>query len=156
MPTIRSVHPGETPALVNLWSECGLTRPWNTPEEDIAFARKNANSDILVALDDDRIVASVMVGHDGHRGAVYYLAVTPARQKRGLGRMMMAAAEDWLRDRGVWKLNLLVRRDNARVLGFYQALGYSDDNTVQLARSLDPDRAERNARLRATDTTSKS
>jgi ribosomal protein S18 acetylase RimI-like enzyme len=149
MPAIRPLQPDETHTLIALWTECGLVRPWNAPEEDIAFARANSNSDILVALADDLIIGSIMVGHDGHRGAVYYLAVAPARQKQGLGRMMMAAAEVWLRDRDVWKLNLLVRRDNAPVLGFYQALGYSDGHTVQLARTLDPDRAERDARLRA-------
>ena len=50
-----------------------------------------------------------MVGHDGHRGMFYYLAVDPARQRRGLGRAAVRAAEAWLAARGVWKVNLLVR-----------------------------------------------
>ena len=149
MPEIRRLRENQTDELIALWGECGLLRPWNDPAQDIAFALGHANSTVLVALEDGRIAAGIMVGHDGHRGAVYYLAVAPARQKQGLGRAMMKAAEDWLVGHGVWKLNLLVRRDNAPVLGFYEALGYADGHTVQLARTLDPERAERDARLRA-------
>lgn len=36
----------------------------------------------------------------------------------------MKAAEDWLRARGIWKLNLLVRADNLKVVEFYEHLGY--------------------------------
>jgi len=149
MPEIRPLRERESDELIALWGECGLVRPWNDPVEDIAFALGNDNSTVLVALEDGRITAGIMTGHDGHRGAVYYLAVAPDRQQKGLGRAMMKAAEDWLRGNGVWKLNLLVRRDNAPVLGFYGALGYADDHTVQLARTLDDKRARRHARLRA-------
>ena len=55
-----------------------------------------------------------MVGHDGHRGWVYYVAVDPDMQKKDFGRAIMAAAEDWLRGRGVEKIMLMVRPDNMR------------------------------------------
>lgn len=83
---------------------------------------------------DGRIVASVMVGHDGHRGAVYYLAVAPDQQGTGAGRAMMTAAEDWLRARGVPKLNVMVRRENLAVTRFYAALGYGEDDVVVLSK----------------------
>ena len=51
-----------------------------------------------------------MVGHDGHRGWVYYVAVDPVRRTQGHGRTIMNAAEDWLRRAGIAKLQLLVRR----------------------------------------------
>lgn len=65
-----------------------------------------------------------MVGHDGHRGWLYYLAVDPARQRRGVGRALVAAAEDWLATRGVPKVHLMVRESNAAVAAFYRRLGY--------------------------------
>ena len=61
--TIRPIVPGEEAAVVALWQACGLTRPWNDPAQDIAFARGKANSDVLVGLLEGRIVASVMVGY---------------------------------------------------------------------------------------------
>jgi RimJ/RimL family protein N-acetyltransferase len=101
------------------------------------------------------MIASVMVGHDGHRGAMYYLAVCPKHQGRSHGRRIVNAAETWLRERGVWKVNLLVRDDNRSVLAFYKELGYEPGETVQrvsdlkaaLARALE--RGELEARQKA-------
>jgi len=92
---------------------------------------------VLVLREGGRILASAMVGHDGHRGSVYYLAVDPARQRQGLGRRLMAAVEEWLRARGVPKLNLLVRMENDAVAGFHAALGYADNDCRSLGKRLD-------------------
>jgi ribosomal protein S18 acetylase RimI-like enzyme len=84
----------------------------------------------------DANAKAVMVGHDGHRGWVYYLAVKLGNRRHGLGRRMMQEAEAWLRERGVMKLNLMVRDGNAEALGFYQQLGYEDAHATVLARWL--------------------
>ncbi|WFU58099.1 GNAT family acetyltransferase [Bradyrhizobium pachyrhizi] len=123
--------------VVALWQACGLTRPWNDPAADIALARRGPNSAVLVGRDDNAIMATAMVGHDGHRGWVYYVAVDPNRRGKGLGRTIMAAAEDWLRAAGVPKLQLLVRRENAKAGAFYQSLGYDESTSVMLAKWLD-------------------
>lgn len=133
----RSLQDGDVPAVIALWERCGLTRPWNDPATDIAFARGKASSDVLVGLLDGLVVASVMVGHDGHRGAVYYVSVDPARQKQDLGRAIMAAAEGWLRARGVWKLNLLVREENAQAMGFYRSIGHERAPVISMQRQID-------------------
>lgn len=126
--------------LQALWERCRLTRPWNDPEADIAFARKSENATILVGRHDHEIVASVMVGHDGHRGTVYYLSVDPDRRGEGLGRQTMAAAETWLHARGVWKLNLIVRAENTAVIDFYRSIGYAVEERVNMAKWLNPDK----------------
>ncbi|MHC2336581.1 GNAT family acetyltransferase [Bradyrhizobium sp. USDA 4454] len=123
--------------VIALWQACGLTRPWNDPASDIALARRGQNSAVLVGRDAGAIVATAMVGHDGHRGWVYYVAVDPSRQGKGLGRTMMEAVENWLRAAGVPKLQLLVRRENAKASAFYQTLGYEESTSVMLAKWLD-------------------
>jgi hypothetical protein len=123
-------------AVVELWTRCGLTRPWNDPRKDIALARGKPNSEVLVARLDGAVVASAMVGHDGHRGIVYYVSVAPEQQGKGFGRQVMRAAEDWLKQRGIWKLNLLVRVENERVRRFYEALGYEVEPRLCMARKL--------------------
>ena len=135
--TIRPIADGEEAAVIALWQACGLTRPWNDPANDLAFARGRPSSDVLVGLAGDRIVASAMVGHDGHRGTMYYVSVLPAEQGRGYGRQMVAAAEAWLKARGVWKANLLVRKGNEAVLGFYGELGYEPGSTQQIEKWID-------------------
>ena len=113
------------------------TRPWNDPAADIALARQEAECDGAARARRQRLVASVLVGHDGHRGWVYYVAVDPDRRFKGYGRVIMAAAEDWLRARGIEKLQLMVRGDNARVQAFYQSLGYYEQERVIFAKWLD-------------------
>jgi ribosomal protein S18 acetylase RimI-like enzyme len=123
-------------ALIALWTECKLTRPWNDPAKDIAFAMQNPNSTILVGKIKSRLVASAMVGHDGHRGVLYYVAVSPSHQQQGVGAALMQAAEDWLKVKGVWKINVLVRDDNLDALGFYTTLGFELNAVISLGKRL--------------------
>ncbi len=137
MTGFREVQDQDVDNIVNLWKRCGLTRDWNDPRRDIQFARAGANSTILVAEIEGRLAATVMVGHDGHRGALYYLAVDPEFQKRGFGKATVTAAEDWLRRQGVWKINLAVRDENSDVGGFYQSLGYVVSPVVSFRKRID-------------------
>ncbi len=134
---IAPIVDADVAAVVALWQACGLTRPWNDPAADIALARQGSNAAVLIGRDGGAIVATVLVGHDGHRGWVYYLAVDPDRRHNGYGRVMMDAAENWLRDTGIEKLQLLVRADNTSVKHFYQSLGYSMQERIIYAKWLD-------------------
>lgn len=109
---------------ISLWEVTGLTRPWNDPMADLRRAMDSASSTVLGCSADGDLVATAMVGHDGHRGWVYYVAVAPHHQGHGLGRMMMNACEQWLIERGAVKVHLMIRTTNERVTGFYEALGY--------------------------------
>jgi ribosomal protein S18 acetylase RimI-like enzyme len=128
--------PGDAEAVIALWRACGLIRPWNDPAADFARAIAGPSSAILLRREGDAVAASVMVGHDGHRGWVYYLAVAPEMRRAGLGRAMMDGAEAWLRARGAPKLQLMVREDNEDALGFYEALGLERQKVVTLGRFL--------------------
>lgn len=132
----RPARDEDEAALVALWEACGLTRPWNDAPSDLRFARAGPSSEVLVIERDGLIAAAAMAGHDGHRGAVYYVAVDPAQQGTGLGREIMAAAEAWLVTRGVWKLNLMVRRGNETATEFYAALGYDEEPVTVMAKRL--------------------
>ena len=134
---IDAIADADVEKVVALWQRCGLTRPWNDPHADIALARRRDNSTVLVGREGEAIVATVMVGHDGHRGWVYYVAVDPGSQKRGFGRIIMAAAEDWLRAAGISKLQLLVRRENAQANAFYGSLGFELSTSVMFQKWLD-------------------
>jgi ribosomal protein S18 acetylase RimI-like enzyme len=133
---IRDYVPADLAAVIALWERCGLTRPWNDPADDIKLCLDSGHGALLLGESDGAIVASVMVGHDGHRGWVYYLAVDPARGRKGLGRRMMAAAEQWLIGRRLPKLHLMVRADNDAVAAFYRKLGYIDGGTRVFERWL--------------------
>jgi ribosomal protein S18 acetylase RimI-like enzyme len=124
-------------AVVALWEACDLTRPWNDARADFQRAVDGASSDILLLELAGPLAATAMVGDDGHRGWVYYLAVAPEFQKQGLGRKMMEAAEHWLRERDARKIQLMVRDDNEEAISFYKALGYEVQPVVTIGRRLD-------------------
>jgi ribosomal protein S18 acetylase RimI-like enzyme len=134
---IAPATPADRAAVVALWQAAGLTPPWNDPGADFDLALANSTSVILLARDGPVLAGSVMAGFDGHRGWVYYLAADPDRRKGGIGRALMQAAEQWLRDSGCPRVRLMVRTDNLAARGFYKAIGYEDQDVVTLGRTLD-------------------
>ncbi len=134
--TIEQALAADAEAVIALWHTCGLTRPWNDPAADFALAIGGAASTVLVLRHAHAVMGSAMVGFDGHRGWVYYLAVAPALRGQGAGRALMAAAEAWLRDQDAPKVQLMVREENAAALGFYEALGLERQPVVVLGKFL--------------------
>jgi ribosomal protein S18 acetylase RimI-like enzyme len=135
---IRPATESDEAAVVALWRACRLVVPHNDPEADFRLAQGKANSDVLVGVDAGAIVAAVMVGHDGHRGWVYYLAVAPEQQGRGLGSKILHAAETWVASRGIAKLQLMIRESNAGVARFYETLGFERSQNFVMQRWLTP------------------
>jgi ribosomal protein S18 acetylase RimI-like enzyme len=127
-------QPEDQEQVIALWQACNLTRPWNDPMKDIAFAMQSPASTILIGKFEDKIIATAMVGHDGHRGAVYYFAVHPIFQKKNYGTDMMKQVETWFKLQGVWKINLLIREDNLAATGFYQAIGFEKNAVVSMGK----------------------
>ena len=136
-PSIREIVDDDIAQVIALWNVAGVARPWNDPASDIALARRRDNSTVLVGHDAGAIVATAMVGHDGHRGWVYYVATDPAHRGKGHGRAIMQAAEDWLRRTGIEKLQLMVRSDNTQVQAFYHSIGYGEQQRIIYAKWLD-------------------
>ncbi len=134
---VRDFEEADRSGLIALWERCGLTRPWNDASSDIDLAVAAADGAVLVGTLEARMITSMMIGFDGHRGWIYYLSVDPEHQRRGFGRQMMAHAEAWLKARHAPKIQLMVRDDNRAALGFYAALGYAVQQTTVIGRRLD-------------------
>lgn len=143
---IRSFAVADTEAVVALWRAAGLVVPWNDPYRDIERKLTVQPDLFLVAEsvdgDDGVVVGTAMVGYDGHRGWVNYLAVDAAHRGGGLGARLMAEAERLLAERGCPKLNLQVRSTNTGVIEWYRSLGYDLDGAVSLGKRLIPDVVE--------------
>ncbi len=133
---IRPFAPQDEAAVVALWNECQLTRPWNNPHKDIARKLAVQPELFLVGTVEEKLVASVMAGYEGHRGWVNYLAVAPRHRGRGYARTLMQYVETLLLARGCPKVSLLVRNSNREALDFYRHLGYAQDEAVSLGKRL--------------------
>ena len=123
-------------AVVDLWKKCGLIVPQNDPVEDIQKKLEFQPDLFFVGLLDSRAVGSIMVGYEGHRGWINYLAVAPECQKRGYGRMLVQRATHELKKRGCLKVNLQVRRSNSSAIEFYKHLGFKEDGVISLGMRL--------------------
>ena len=136
MMQIRPFEPADESAVVALWKECRLTRPWNNPHKDIARKLAVQPELFLVGVVNEAVIATVMAGYEGHRGWVNYLAVAPAFRGRGFARELMERVEQLLLRRGCPKVSLLVRTSNPEAVAFYRHLGYVQDEAVSLGKRL--------------------
>jgi ribosomal protein S18 acetylase RimI-like enzyme len=136
---IRPFELRDEAAVIALWERCELTRPWNNPGKDIRRKLRVRPDLFLVGDFEGEMVATVMVGYEGHRGWINYLAVAPEHQRKGFGRMMMEEAERLLRQAGCPKVNLQVREENEVAVTFYQRLGYAVDQVISMGKRLEKD-----------------
>ena len=136
---IRPYQKTDESAVIALWQACDLVRSWNDPQKDIQRKLAVDPELFLVGALDGRLIATVMIGYEGHRGWINYLAVHPEHRRCGHARKIMAAGENLLSSLGCPKINLQVRTTNRSVLEFYQALGYAADDVVSLGKRLEHD-----------------
>ena len=81
-------------------------------------------------------MVSIMIGYDGHRGSINFLAVDPDYVGAGHGKILMAEAERFLLSVGCPKIDFCVRSDNDKVIEFYQKLGYAIEAVHLLGKRL--------------------
>ena len=136
---IRPYADADQAQVVALWQICELTRPWNDPVKDIARKQQVRPEWFLVGELDGQVIASVMFGYEGHRGWMNYLAVAPQYQSKGFAQALIETGEALLLAAGCPKISLQVRSSNAKVIAFYQSLGYAQDEAISLGKRLIPD-----------------
>jgi ribosomal protein S18 acetylase RimI-like enzyme len=136
---VRPFHLSDEDAVVALWRRCNLVRPTNDPHKDIRRKLRVRPDLFLVGVAEGELVASVMVGYEGHRGWLNYLAVAPEHQRKGFGRAIVEEAERLLRKEGCPKINLQVRTSNQGALEFYRRIGYAVDDVVSMGKRLERD-----------------
>ena len=136
---IRPLKEGDEEALVSLWNMCKLTVPWNNPYKDIARKLKVQPELFLVGYLEDKLIASVMAGYDGHRGWINYFAVHPDFRAMGYGKQLMDNVENGLRELGCPKINLHIREENDKVFSYYQKLGFVEEKRINMGKRLEDD-----------------
>lgn len=137
---IRSFRPDDLNGVIGLWHSCDLIRPWNDPSKDIARKLRVNPEWFLVAILGNELVGSIMIGYEGHRGWINYLAVSPAFRRRGIGTELMETAEGILRAAGSPKINLQVRAGSDEEFSwFYRRLGFRLDEVVCYGKRLEDD-----------------
>lgn len=134
---LRTFDLNDYERVVALWEESGLQVGPSDSREGLAHKLERDADLFLVAEDGGAIVGAVLGSYDGRRGWINHLAVAESQRGQGLGRRLVAEVERRLRGRGCRKVNLLIESGNARVQGFYEALGYTRDGLIFMEKWLD-------------------
>jgi len=137
---IRPCRPDEGPALLDLWHHADASpSPTDTPEQVDQVIQDPAAS-VLVPVDNDLLVGSIIGGWDGWRGNIYRLAVLPSYRRRGIARALVAAAEERLAARGALRVSALVEHDHPWAVGFWDSLYEPDPRMIRYVRKVDSTR----------------
>ena len=134
MKNIRIYRERDREQVLSLWQECDLIHPKNDPQKDLDRKKGFGEELFLVIEEREKIIGTVMGGYDGHRGIINYLGVHPSFRGQGLGKMLLQAVEQKLKDLGCPQVNLLVWSNNSEVLEFYKKTQYSEANDIVLLR----------------------
>ena len=136
---IREYNPKDETQVIELWAACDLIVLWNNPKMDIKRKLKVNPELFLVGELNNKVIASVMGGYEGHRGWINYLAVLPEYRGRGFAREIMTVIEQKLLDIGCPKINLQIRSNNEDVIKFYETIGYFDEHMTSMGKRLSKD-----------------
>ena len=134
---IRIYHESDRQEVIRLWETVfpgGAA--WNKSEEVISTKLSTQPELFFVAVQDERVLGTILAGFDGVRGWVHRLAVCPNQRRQGLASRLMKNAETSLKRIGCPKLNLQVRASNLEVLKFYESQGYTAAKRASLGKPL--------------------
>ena len=120
-----------------LWNEAfPHDNAWNAAKTSIPEKLKVHRELLLVAIERDTVVGSLMGGYDGHRGWIYRAAVLKSYRGQGIGKALVEEVEKRLAALGCIKVNLQVVASNAAVVGFYRSLGYQVEERISMGKHL--------------------
>lgn len=137
LPPIRQAGPADVEMLVSLINAAFVVEQIavegdRVDREKIQTYKKAGK--FLLLEDGPAILGCVYVERRGDRGYLGLLSVDPAQQKRGLGRVLTAAAERHLQEAGCCAVDLRVISARAELLTFYGTLGYTITGTSSMPR----------------------
>jgi RimJ/RimL family protein N-acetyltransferase len=136
---IRHAEPRDAPALVEL-AEAVASEPeawliaeggWRSVGEERRYLRairRSSHAAVLVAEEDGELVGRLSISRDPHPASRHVadlgLLVAKEHRRRGIGRKLLVAAEDWATAAGITKIELHVFPHNEPAIALYQAVGY--------------------------------
>ena len=88
------------------------------------FLRRNPTTSV-VAVEDGKIVGSILCGHDGRRGCFYHVCVDEAYRMRGIGKAMVVMAMEALKEEGINKVSLIAFTKNDIGNAFWNTIGWT-------------------------------
>lgn len=134
--SIRPCRPAEHAAVLDLWERAASRRSPTDDLDGLAKVEAHPTAVLLVAVDGDVIVGSLIAGWDGWRGNLYRLTVSPEYRRRGLGRALVREAEQWLTGQGARRISALVEGEHPWAVGFWNATYEHEVGTLRYVKNV--------------------
>ncbi|GAA3051044.1 GNAT family N-acetyltransferase [Streptomyces roseofulvus] len=122
---MRAAVPSDAESVLAFWRE---SAEGTSISDDVDGVRRLLDRDpeaLILAVDGERIVGSVIAGWDGWRASLYRLAVLPSYRRRGLSKALLQAAEDRFAALGGRRADAMVLEVNERAQRAWEAAGYA-------------------------------
>jgi ribosomal protein S18 acetylase RimI-like enzyme len=139
---IRAATEADVPNVLTLWQHATTEPSATDSAAGITTLLRHDEDALLLAIDDDQLVGTVIATWDGWRGSMYRLAVVASHRRRGIGRALVAEGERRLQEQGARRLHLIVAGDQNPARAFWDATGYRRTGQLRFVKDLDsPDHA---------------
>ena len=128
-PKIRDAKPSDGPRLVELITELGHEITEKQVRKNLAALKKSGEIPLVATL-DKRVVAMcgisrrVVIHRPAALGRITALIVSKELQGEGIGRMLVDAAEEWMRKKGCQLVEVTSNDRRAAAHAFYRHMGY--------------------------------
>ena len=131
--SFREMNINDYDRILTLWQRTpGLGLSNADSREGIrSFLERNPGL-CFVCQEGERLIGTILCGHDARRGYIYHLAVDERCRKRGLGRQLTQMSLDALYRQGIAKCHLFVYRDNKEAELFYGRMGWQKRITLDI------------------------
>ena len=125
--TIRNMISEDYDQVYALWLSCrgmGLNNIDDSKAGIETFLRRNPET-CFVASEKEQLIGVILTGHDGRRGYIYHMAVSPEHRHMGVGRQLVAASLDSLKKQGIIKACLVAYDRNQDGNAFWESMGFA-------------------------------
>ena len=85
-----------------------------------------------VAVVDGKIVGTVLAGHDGRRGFIHHMAVSPDYRRMGVGRSLATEADKRIKQADIKKTHIFCYKNNQLGQPFWKAMGFTKRDDIDV------------------------
>lgn len=136
----REMTTADYDAVLHLWKQTPGVELHDADSFDgvSRYLRRNPQMS-FVACADNKIIGTIMSGHDGKRGYVQHLAVDADYRRWGVGSVLAQRCIARLKAEGILKAHLMILSNNDNAKKFWHRLGWRQRQDIELHSFVDPE-----------------